>query len=129
MFGDTINVLHNVLNLREQKQGVISSNIANADTPGYAPARLDFEQELRNSLSESGVSLSSSDPKHFPVHGGVPEVQGNVSRDPSLSHIGDENNVSLDQEMQRLSENQIKYEASIKMLRNKFSTLQSVLRK
>ena len=129
MFGETFHVLHNVLNLRVQRQQVISSNIANADTPGYAPARLDFEQELRNNLSESGVTLSSSDPKHFPVHGETPQVQGSTRRDPSLSRLGDENNVSLDQEMHRLSENQIKYEATIKMLRKKFSTLQTVLRK
>ncbi|MCF8085417.1 MAG: flagellar basal body rod protein FlgB [Desulfohalobiaceae bacterium] len=129
MFGDTIHVLHNALNLRVQRQQVISSNIANSDTPGYAPARLDFEQQLQNSLSDSEVSLTSSDPKHYPVHGEAPEVQGSVSREPSLSRIGDKNNVSLDQEMQRLSENQIKYEATTKMLRKKFSTLQNVLQK
>ena len=129
MFGDTIHVLHNAMNLREQRQQVIGSNIANSDTPGYAPARLDFEEQLQNSISESDVSLSSSDPKHFPVHGEAPMVQGSISRDPSLSRIGDKNNVSLDQEMQRLSENQIKYEATTKMLRKKFSTLQSVLQK
>jgi len=129
MFGDTIHVLHNALNLRVQRQQVISANIANSDTPGYAPARLDFEQQLQNSLSDSDISLSSSDPKHFPVHSEAPQIQGNVSREPSVSRIGDENNVSLDQEMQRLSENQIKYEAMTKMLRKKFSTLQSVVQK
>jgi len=129
MFGDTIHVLHNAMNLREQRQQVISSNIANSDTPGYSPARLNFEEQLQNSLSDSEVSLSSSDPKHFPVNSEAPEVQGSISREPSQSRIGDKNNVSLDQEMQRLSENQIKYEATSKILSKKFSTLQSVLRK
>ena len=129
MFGETINVLHNAMNLRVQRQQVISSNLANSDTPGYAPARLNFEEQLQNSISDSNMSLSSSDPEHFPVHDEAPGVQGSVSREPSLSRIGDKNNVSVDQEMQRLSENQIKYEAMTKMLRNKFSTLQNVLRK
>ncbi len=129
MFGDTIHVLHNALNLREQRQQVISSNISNSDTPGYSAARMNFEEQLQNSLSDSEVTLSSSDPKHFPVHDEAPHVQGEVSQEPNPSPIGDENNVSLDQEMQRLSENQIKYEASVKMLRNKFATLQSVLQK
>jgi len=129
MFGDTINVLHNAMNLREQRQQVISSNIANSDTPGYAPARLNFEEQLQNSISESQVSLSSSDPEHFPIHNETPGVRGSVSREPSQSRIGDENNVSVDQEMQRLSENQIKYEATSKMLSKKFSTLKNVLRK
>ena len=88
MFGDTINVLHNAMNLRVQKQQVISSNIANSDTPGYAPARLNFEEQLQNSISDSQVSLSSSDPEHFPIHDEAPGVQGSVSREPSLSRIG-----------------------------------------
>ncbi len=129
MFGETFNVLHNALNLRVQRQQVISSNIANSDTPGYAPARLDFEEQLQNSLSDSEVSLASSNPKHFPLHGEAPAVRGNMRREPSPSQIGDKNNVSLDQEMQRLSENQIKYEATTKMLRKKFTTLQKVMQK
>jgi flagellar basal-body rod protein FlgB len=128
-FGDTMHVLHNTLNLREEKQQVISSNIANADTPGFAPSRLNFEQELKNSISDSNVTLVSSNPEHYPLHDGPPDVQGRVERFPSPTHIGDQNNVSVDQEMQKLAENQIKYEAASKMLKKKFSSLQYVIRK
>lgn len=128
-FGDTFHVLHNTLNLREDKQEIISSNIANSDTPGFSPSRLDFEQELKNSISDSNVTLISSNPQHYPQHGGPPNVDGTVQSFPSASRIGDQNNVSVDQEMQKLSENQIKYEATSKMLKKKFSSLQHVIRK
>ena len=46
----TINALATALNLRQMRQDLISSNIANSETPGYKAKRIDFENALRELL-------------------------------------------------------------------------------
>ncbi len=128
-FGDTFRVLGNAMDLMEKRQKVISSNIANKDTPGYSAARLEFEQELQNRISESGTRQVATNPKHFPDGGGFSPVQGSVERDHSAAQIGDENSVNLDQEMLDLSENQIRFEAASQILRQRFALIQYVLQR
>lgn len=53
IFDRTINVLSKVLDLRQQKQELIASNIANAQTPGYIPAQLSFEEDLARALQNN----------------------------------------------------------------------------
>ena len=45
IFGTTIDLLGKNIDLRTKSQNLISSNIANAETPNYIPKSLDFEQE------------------------------------------------------------------------------------
>jgi flagellar basal-body rod protein FlgB len=128
MFGRTVGVLKKVLDLRVQNQQVIASNIANADTPGYAPARLEFEKDLQRALGDTGEPLRVGHPNHFPLAGGaVSRVEARVVRTPEASGIGDRNGVEVDQEMIALAENQIMYEAATQMLSKKLSLLKYVI--
>lgn len=128
MFDRTTGLLKKVLDLRVQKQQTIASNIANADTPGYAPARLEFEADLQRALAEPGHPVRTEHPKHFPLAGGgVEQVAGKVLRTPDASGIGDRNGVEVDQEMIALAENQIMYEAATQMLSKKLGLLKYVI--
>lgn len=40
------------LNLRAQRQEILSSNIANADTPGFQARDIDFSSQLKKSWSK-----------------------------------------------------------------------------
>ncbi len=123
-FDRTLGLLHKVLNLRLRNQQVIASNIANADTPGYAPARLSFEDDLRRALSVRPGEEKGSHPAHFQVgSASLEKVQGRLLRTPEPSGIGDRNGVRLDQEMIALAENQILYEAATQMLNKKLGML------
>lgn len=129
LFEETFNVLHNTLNLRNENQKYISSNIANAHTPGYAPAKFSFEDELRQYIQDNGIRMLKTNPAHFPVGNNVLQVHGSVQRMPSASGIGDDNGVNMEQEMLNLSQNQIRYEAAIQMLNRKFNSLKHVIQK
>ncbi|WPB57743.1 flagellar basal body rod protein FlgB [Xylophilus sp. GOD-11R] len=48
--------------LRAERQRVIASNIANADTPGYAARDMDFASALRNATGSRGAAGSLSLP-------------------------------------------------------------------
>ncbi|WP_348756247.1 flagellar basal body protein, partial [uncultured Aquincola sp.] len=43
---DTLNFQTQALQLRSERQQMIASNIANADTPGYVARDMDFSQAL-----------------------------------------------------------------------------------
>jgi len=128
LFNPSMNLLSKVLDLRTENQQIISSNIANAETPGYAPARFEFEQELRQALNQGGFRLVTDNPAHIPSNTpDIDSVSGKVVRQQDKTGIGDKNGVNVDQEMVSLSENEIMYEAAAKILKKKLSLLAYVV--
>ena len=120
----TISVLSKSLDLRMRKQQVVASNIANAETPGYAARKLDFEADLQRAMATPEVKAGNHNPRHIPIGmGGIAAVQGTISRQPDSNPLGDGNSVSVDDEMLDLAENQLLYEASSQMLKKKFAML------
>lgn len=129
IFDTTVQVLEKSLSLRTQKLKVISANIANAETPGYSRLKMDFGESLSRAAGGAGSGQTATHPRHFGFQGegSIGEVHAEVYREPAQNVIGDGNNVVLEQEMKDLSENQIRYEAAIRMLTKKFSMLKSVI--
>lgn len=124
LFDPSMNLLSKVLDLRSANEKIISSNIANAETPGYAPARFEFEQELRQAVNRNGFSLATSHPSHIPTGShGLDSVSGKVTTLPDKTGIGDKNGVNVDEEMISLSENEIMYETAAQILKKKLSLL------
>jgi flagellar basal-body rod protein FlgB len=121
----TISVLQKSLDLRSQKQEVIASNIANAETPGYSARKMSFEEDLRQALESPQIGThSKSHPKHFPIGGtSIQAVQGTIEKELESSPLGDGNNVSVDEEMFDLAENQLLYEAGAQILKKKLTLL------
>jgi flagellar basal-body rod protein FlgB len=125
IFDNTIGVLDKVLELRSRKLEVISANIANAETPGYARLRMDFEEALQQAAAGSDSGQAVTHPRHMPA--AMEDAEPRVWRELNKSGIGDDNNVSLDREMVDLADNQIRYEAAIRMLNKKFGMLKLVI--
>lgn len=60
------------LNLRAQRQEILSANIANADTPGYQARDIDFASQLQKVMEQgrasgSGMSLALTSDRHIPA--------------------------------------------------------------
>lgn len=128
LFDSTTTLLQKSLDLRSSNQRVIAANIANAETPGYSPARFEFEQELKEALSASTTNLTTTHSKHLPTKPtSIDQVKGTIVHAPDNTGIGDQNGVSVDQEMIALSENQIMYETGAQLLKKKLSLLKYVV--
>ena len=128
LFDKTSTLLSKSLDLRSTNQRVIASNIANAETPGFSPAKLEFEKDLTNAVKGKGATLSTTHDKHIPLGSeNVEDVTGHIVRNPDNTGIGDENGVSVDDEMIALSENQIMYETAAQLLKKKLSLLKYVV--
>jgi flagellar basal-body rod protein FlgB len=122
-FDPTIGALNTSLNLRLLNQNVISSNIANADTPGYKAKAVEFESALRDALGVGDQSRAmGTDPNHI-VHKSTDPVEPMIYEDPNGIESLDGNTVDRASEMVKLAENQLLYDASVEMLKKKLGLL------
>jgi flagellar basal-body rod protein FlgB len=103
--------LEHYLDLVTFRHELVSSNLANVDTPGYRTQDIDFEQEMRRAaLRQQGD----------PVSPHAQEVRGLIERP-------DGNNVSLDRETLALAQIQLQYRAGVELLRNEIHMVQSAI--
>lgn len=126
-FDSVIGALNTSLNLRLMNQNIISSNIANADTPGYKAKKMEFESALRDALAGAGgadgeVPPSETNSKHIVHHSSDP-VMPEVYDDPNGVESLDGNTVDRAVEMANLAENQLLYDASAEMIKRKLGML------
>ena len=127
LFDSNIHLLKKTLDLRSANQRVIAANIANADTPGYAPARFEFEHELQQAIHGIGLSPATH-PGHIPIGASdLDSVTGTITKDQDSTGIGDQNGVNVDQEMLNLSKNELIYETAAQLLKKKLSLLTYVV--
>lgn len=113
----TMDLVQLALNVSSLKQQVISNNIANSNTVGYKPLKVDFDKQLQN-LS---VTLSNrTDPNS--VSSMIKTLQPQVVVDKELDQLGDKS-VRLDQEMANMTENAVHYQALIESVTKKMSLL------
>ncbi|MDD5286050.1 MAG: flagellar basal body rod protein FlgB [Desulfuromonadaceae bacterium] len=136
MFDTTVDLLGKSVDLRSKNQNLIASNIANAETPNYVPKALAFEEELQGALKggRSGGRLPAPpNARHIPLRGAgsgnaLHSVTGKVIETPASTPGKDGNSVELENEMGRMAENQLMFNASVQMLTKKFGDLRSAIR-
>lgn len=90
---------------------VVTSNIANVDTPGYKTKDLRFQDLLISADEDSGAAQLS------PV----------VSRVPGLLQRPDGNNVDLDRESLLLARAQLQYQLGTQLVKARFHQLLSAI--
>jgi flagellar basal-body rod protein FlgB len=119
----TLKALATAIKFREMRQKIISSNIANANTPGFKAKRLDFEKALARAINVDGnLSMKAQDPDHFDVgNGGFDNLEPDMYEEPSDIVSSDGNTVDIEAEISREAENAIMHEAMVKMLNKKLA--------
>ena len=94
---------------------LITTNLANIDTPGYHTRDLDFQAELqRASADASGLENGELVNASFSL--AARPVRGLMERP-------DGNNVSVDRESLLLAEAQMKFNLGIQLLKDQFHTI------
>lgn len=120
------------LKVREQRQQVLASNIANADTPNYKARDIDFKQALNHAMSPNSVpqtTLKMTNPAHLPgTNTGMTTSDGTpiLYRMPAQASA-DANTVEMDNERAQFADNALHYEASITMVTGQIKQLLSVI--
>ena len=131
MFENNIfTLIQKTLDFRTQRQDLLTSNIANKDTPGYKAEDMVFEKSLEKALhAEEPGLLKTTNSRHFDGRNTPPLKLVQAQRIHSASPFPDfdGNTVDLDREMAKMAENQLMYNASIRMLTHQFRMLKTAI--
>lgn len=101
------------LELRSQRLGLITSNIANAGTPGYKARDIDFAAALqaRERGANSDAAAATAIRYRIPV---MPSLDGNT--------------VEMASEQTAFAENAVAYQATLGFIRGRIDTLTRALK-
>ncbi|HWV38467.1 MAG TPA: flagellar basal body rod protein FlgB [Vulgatibacter sp.] len=116
----TIANLKSALDLRLFRQNLLAGNVANADTPGYRPVDVDFDEAMASAVATArirspggGLPLSArAESFIIPAAETTPDLDGNA--------------VDLDRSLVALSENALHYGASARATSKKLAILRYV---
>jgi len=136
---DTLNFQTDALVLRSERQRLIASNIANADTPGYQAKDFDFASALRNatgqassgasSLSPTRLNLATGHAGHLGLNGapaGSKETANTQYATPAQTNL-DSNTVDMDRERASFVDNTVRYEATLRFINGQVKTLNTAI--
>lgn len=108
MAGDSL--IEKALNIRAFYHKIIAGNLANVNTPNYKRKEIDFASEMKREIKRvEDIRVKE-----------IAEVQEGV-------HSPDGNTVDLDEEMVKLTENTLMYNALIQILVKRFSLLRYLI--
>jgi flagellar basal-body rod protein FlgB len=112
------------LGLRSERQRLIASNIANADTPGYVARDMNFSQALREATGQMqpAPGLTGSRPGHIvsTLQGARAETRLEYAL-PSQTNL-DRNTVDMDRERASFADNSVRYEATLRFINSNVRT-------
>ncbi|MCB9092621.1 MAG: flagellar basal body rod protein FlgB [Halobacteriovoraceae bacterium] len=125
----TLQALATSINFRQMRQKLISSNIANSETPGYKAKRIDFEEALARALDiDKTNSLNVENSKHYNVGGGgFDNLEPNIYNDPNDVVNDSGNTVDVEDEMSKMAENEIMFNAAVQLLNKKLALRKYIL--
>ena len=103
--------LQGYLQLTNQRQEMIVSNMANVDTPGYHTQDMDFQGAMQQVVNEGSVRMLPASR----------EVEG-------LPERPDGNNVNIDRESLMLSQTQLQYQMGIQLIKSEFHKLLTAIK-
>lgn len=123
--------------LRAERQRVIASNIANADTPGYVGRDLDFKKAMENAVDSKATSSAAtgsllqgaSHSRHIPLTpkagelGGAGSLAYTTPSQPSM----DNNSVDMDRERSSFMDNAVHYESTLRFINGHSKTILSAI--
>lgn len=120
------------LSLRSQRQEVLASNIANADTPGYKARDFDFARALQEASGHSdtmrlpNTQLALTSSRHLPAQGsgsGEAQLAYRVPLQPSL----DGNTVDMDVERVNFADNTARHQVTQSFVSSRIQSLLQAL--
>ena len=135
---DSLDFHAQALSLRAERQRIIASNIANADTPGYQARDFDFATALRQATSHATGSAGGQGGIASGVGSGIGMRIGNSvmspggpggRAQPTLRYAVpaqtnlDSNSVDMDRERAAFADNAVKYESTLRFINGSVRTM------
>ncbi|MAX16886.1 MAG: flagellar basal body rod protein FlgB [Nitrospina sp.] len=129
LFSDKVpTLMKKSLNMMSTRQNLISSNVSNVDTPGFKASDIDFQAQFREALgSKHGLNIKSTNEKHFgPDTSSVKDLTPDPFEEETAAKSNG-NNVDIDNEMAKMAENQIMYNATVQLMMKRGGTVRAAI--
>jgi len=125
-FSKTFQALQHAIKISQQRHALISSNISNIDTPGHKAKDVDFQKSLARALEAGNeFNLARTNPKHI---GQEINTASGVEVFEEKQGWNGYNWINIDQEMTKLTQNNLIYRTSVETLLRKIALLKEVIR-
>jgi len=112
------------LNIRNKRNDIIASNIANAATPNYKARDINFLDEFKKVTNTGEIRITHTN--HIPTKNY--NISGKAFyRDPVIASL-DGNTVELSVEQMQFAENTTKYQTTLTFLNGKITKMLSAIR-
>jgi flagellar basal-body rod protein FlgB len=127
---DSLDFHSQALSLRAERQRVIASNIANADTPGYKARDFDFAASLRAATAGTSADTGGSVAGLRGLGEGIAQnvMAPSGVNPPALRYAMpsqtnlDSNTVDMDRERSAFVDNSVKYESTLRFINSSVKT-------
>ena len=128
----TLDFQGQALTLRAERQRLIASNIANADTPGYVARDMDFAKTLQAASGSLAPAAAVSTTHTGHIGAGGAGLSGGLNGSPLVYATNsqtnlDRNTVDMDRERASFADNAIKYEATLRFINANVRTTLSAI--
>ena len=124
----TMSLVQRSLDIRASRHQVLSSNIANIETPDYTSKDLPFQKIFERFLDNSStIPLKRTHSQHLPASDGQTfpqDFSAEVEKDPTAPTAG---GVDIDLQMGKLAENNLMFQAGVQVLIKKFEVLKNTI--
>ena len=117
---------------RAERQRAIASNIANADTPGYAARDVNFKEAMAAATGALRPSGPRDNAQTHPAHIALRNAGGSLGS-AALAYTAqtqpamDNNSVDLDRERANFVDNAVRYEATLRFINGSSKTILSAI--
>lgn len=122
-------VYSKALGLRAQRQEILASNIANADTPHYKARDFDFSKAMERAMG--GKAIGDALPMVVTQPGHIRQVAGaglaNLQYRQEIQSAVDGNTVDMDVERAQIAENALHYQMLTELISDRFSGLKRAI--
>lgn len=119
MIFEEIDRLKNNLDFHLERHGVLASNLANANTPGYKAVDLRFSEVM-----QLAKPIAKTHDKHFQYDQQSKfEVNTFDGVEGGDEHGHDENGIQVEQAVMQISANRLRYETALEVSRRRIAIL------
>ncbi|ACR14282.1 flagellar basal body rod protein FlgB [Teredinibacter turnerae] len=128
-FEKALGIHESAMRLRGERAGMLASNLANTDTPGYKARDFNFQEALDRQMTGRNGDFSLQTTQHAHIRGGVKGL-GSVDalyRVPNQPSI-DGNTVEEQVEHAEFMKNNLEFQASFTFLNSKFKGLSKAIK-
>ena len=126
IFDKDLSLHERALRFRGQRMELLSSNLANADTPNFKARDIDFRQAMGAARNEAAMRATQA--AHFEVDGGITPDQAALKFRVPFNVAFDGNTVELSVEQAKFGKAAGDFQATLTFLENRVSSIRKALK-